>query len=181
MGYPRRLLNADEEIVFDLHPHWKSLVLPLTLAPVFAFVTAFVAGKVGEGSAQGTIRLVLVAIGVGAIVAFSLVPFLRWYTTHFVLTTRRVIMRSGLLARKGRDVPIFRINDVTFEHTVLERLLGAGTLIVESAGERGQVTLTDIPRVEEVQREIYRLIEADDARRRTTGAAPPPEPPPEVT
>ncbi len=172
MGYPRRLLNADEDIVFDLHPHWKSLVVPVGLAPILVFATAYAAGKVPEGDRQGTIRLALAAIGVALVVTFCLVPVLRWYTTHFVLTTRRVLMRSGIVARRGRDIPIFRINDVTFEHTVLERMLGAGTLTVESAGERGQVTLTDIPWVEDVQREIYRLIEADDQRRRTAGGSP---------
>lgn len=173
MGYPRRLLNADEEIVFDLHPHWKGLVLPTLLAPVVVFAAAFVAGKVPEGSAQGEVRLAVALAGVVAFGWFVVTPYLRWYTTHFVLTTRRVIMREGLVARKGRDIPIFRINDVTFEHTVVERMFGAGTLVVESAGERGQVTLHDIPHVEDVQREIYTLMEADDARRR---GAPPPEP-----
>jgi uncharacterized membrane protein YdbT with pleckstrin-like domain len=76
-------------------------------------------------------------------------------------------MRSGVLGRSGRDVPLYRINDVTFEHSFFERLLGAGSLIVESAGERGQVTLADIPHPEDVQREVYKLMELDDVRRRT--------------
>ncbi len=160
MPYPRKLLNEDEDIVFDLHPHWKALVVPTLLAPVIVFVTTFVAGKVPEGSQQRNLRLVLALVAVVAFVWFVVVPYVRWLTTHFVLTTRRVLMREGLIARKGRDIPIFRINDVTFEHTVIERILGAGTLVVESAGERGQVTLKDIPHVEDVQREIYTLIDA---------------------
>lgn len=166
MGYPKRLLNADEEVVFDLHPHWKGLVVPTLLAPVIVFVATFGAGKVPEGSAQGTVRLVVAAVALLAFLWFVARPYVRWATTHFVLTTRRVLMREGLVARTGRDIPIFRINDVTFHHTVVERLFGAGTLVVESAGERGQVTLTDIPHVEDVQREIYTLMDADDARRR---------------
>lgn len=166
MPYPRKLLNPDEDVVFDLHPHWKALVLPTLLAPVIVFAATFVAGKVPEGSMQRNLRLLVVLLAVVAFVWFVVVPYVRWATTHFVLTTRRVLMREGLVARKGRDIPIFRINDVTFEHTVVERILGAGTLVVESAGERGQVTLKDIPHVEDVQREIYTLIDADDARRR---------------
>ncbi|HVF06542.1 MAG TPA: PH domain-containing protein [Frankiaceae bacterium] len=170
MGYPRRLLNEDEDIVFDLHPHWKALVLPTLLAPVIVFAGTFLAGKIPEGDHQGKLRFAVAALAALAFVLAVIVPYVRWYTTHFVLTTRRVIMREGLIARKGRDLPIFRINDVTFEHTMLERLLGAGTLVVESAGERGQVTLSDIPHVEDVQRAIYSLIDADDVRRR--GPAP---------
>jgi uncharacterized membrane protein YdbT with pleckstrin-like domain len=166
VGYPKRLLNPDEDVVFDLHPHWKALVPPTLLAPLIVFVATFVAGKIPEGGNQGKLRLAVAALAVVAFAWLVVAPYAKWYTTHFVLTTRRVLMREGLIARKGRDIPIFRINDVTFEHTVVERILGAGTLVVESAGERGQVTLNDIPHVEDVQRQIYTLIDADDARRR---------------
>jgi uncharacterized membrane protein YdbT with pleckstrin-like domain len=166
VGYPRRLLNEDEDVVFDLHPHWKMLVVPTLLAPVIVFVATFGAGKIPEGSQQRNLRIVVALLAVVAFAWFTVRPYVRWLTTHFVVTTRRVLMREGLIARKGRDIPIFRINDVTFEHTVIERMLGCGTLVVESAGERGQVSLTDIPHVEDVQREIYTLLDQDDARRR---------------
>lgn len=175
MGYPRRLLNEDEEIVFDLRPHWKALIQPAVLAPVVVGVAAFAMAKVPDNDARGWLRLAILLVALGLLFAYCAMPLLRWLTTHFVVTTRRVIMRSGILSRAGRDLPLFRINDVTFEHSFFERLLGAGTLIVESAGERGQVTLTDIPHPEEVQREVYRLIEMDDQRRREqpgTAAAP---------
>jgi len=175
MGYPRRLLNEDEDVVFDLHPHWKSLALPTFLAPVVVFVASFAAGKIGKGDHQGQLRLLVALVALVVFAWFVVTPYVRWMTTHFVLTTRRVLMREGLIARKGRDIPIFRINDVTFSHTVVERLFGAGTLVVESAGERGQVTLNDIPHVEDVQREIYTLMDADDARRRG-GAVTEPDP-----
>jgi uncharacterized membrane protein YdbT with pleckstrin-like domain len=75
-------------------------------------------------------------------------------------------VRTGVLSRSGRDVPLSRINDITFSHTFLERLLGCGTLVVESAGERGQVTLSDVPKVERVQRQLYDLVENTDERLR---------------
>jgi uncharacterized membrane protein YdbT with pleckstrin-like domain len=174
VGYPKRLLNEDEDVVFDLHPHWKALIRPTLLGPLIVFVATYGAGKVPEDwSQQGVVRVVIGALAVALFVVFTVAPYVKWLTTHFVLTTRRVLMREGLIARKGRDIPIFRINDVTFEHTVLERMLGCGTLVVESAGERGQVSLTDIPHVEDVQRAIYTLIDDDDARRRgVPGGAP---------
>ena len=69
-----------------------------------------------------------------------------------------------VLSRHGRDVPLTRVNDVSFQRSFVERLFGSGTLIVESAGERGQVVLKDVPDVEGVQRDIYRLVE-DEAQR----------------
>jgi len=172
MGYPKKLLNPDEDVVFDLHPHWKALVVPTLLAPTTVFVAAFAAGKIPKGDMQGKLRFAVAVLGLVVFAWLVVAPYVKWLTTHFVLTTRRVIMREGLIARKGRDIPIFRINDVTFEHSVVERLLGCGSLVVESAGERGQVTLTDIPHVEDVQRQIYSLIDADDARRRQAPPTP---------
>ena len=166
MAYPRRLLNEDEEVVFDLRPHWKAVAGATLLAPVIVGLTSFGVARIPEGSLQTPLRVVALAVAVGLFGMFCVAPFAKWLTTHFVVTNRRVIMRSGVLGRSGRDVPLFRINDVTFEHSFFERLLGAGSLVVESAGERGQVMLSDIPRPETVQRELYRLIELDDRRRR---------------
>ena len=70
------------------------------------------------------------------------------------------MIRQGVFARSGRDVPLTRVNDVSFHHSLIDRLLGCGTLTIESAGEHGQVELPEVPRVEQVQREVYRLVEA---------------------
>ena len=75
------------------------------------------------------------------------------------MTNKRVVVRTGILSRTGRDIPLTRVNDVTFTHNLLERILRCGTLVVESAGERGQVQLTAVPRVEQVQRTLYELVE----------------------
>jgi uncharacterized membrane protein YdbT with pleckstrin-like domain len=96
---------------------------------------------------------------------FSLRPFLRWQATHYVITNRRIVLRSGILSRRGRDIPLNRVNDVSFEHGLIERLLRTGSLTVESAGERGQLVLTDVPRVERVQHTIYELVQQHELRR----------------
>jgi uncharacterized membrane protein YdbT with pleckstrin-like domain len=169
MGYPKRLLDENEDIVFDLHPHWKVLIRPVLVALVTVFVASFGSAKAGNLDSPTPVRLVILAAAAVVLVLFSIAPAIRWMTTHFVLTTKRVVMRTGMLARTGRDIPLFRVNDVTFSHTAWERLFGAGTLTVESAGERGQVTLSDIPHVEDVQRELYRLVELHEERHTAAG------------
>jgi uncharacterized membrane protein YdbT with pleckstrin-like domain len=155
MAYPRKLLGEGEEVVLDLHPHWKVMFLPfLELLALLALVGFLLAQDFGS-----TANYVIVGIGVLLLVLLFVVPLLKWRTTHFVVTSERVVMRSGVLGRQGRDIPLVRINDVSFHHTFFERMLGCGTLVVESAGERGQVTLTDIPRVERVQRTVYDLVD----------------------
>ena len=92
-----------------------------------------------------------------AVAAFG-VPFLRWQTTTYGLTTRRLSLRSGILTRSGRDFPLIRISDVSFSQGPLDRLLGSGRLVVESAGEHGQLVLNEIPDVQEVQATLFQLV-----------------------
>ena len=166
MAYPTKLLAEDERLVLDLHPHWKALIAPVFVLILTLGVGGFIAAAIPDGDRQGLLRLAVLVVALGLLAAYSVRPFLTWLTTHFVVTDRRVLMRTGILARTGRDVPLSRINDITFSHTFIERLLGCGTLVVESAGERGQVTLSDVPKVERVQRELYDLVERTDNRLR---------------
>ncbi len=163
MAYPRNLLSDDERVELELHPHWKALVAPVLSLLVTVPVASFVAAKMPPGAAQLPLRVGISAVAVGVLLVLTFMPFLRWITTHYVVTDRRLITRSGIIARSGRDMPLIRINDISFAHTVLERILRCGTLVVESAGERGQLTLVDVPGVEFVQRRLYEL--ADEAAR----------------
>ena len=155
MAYPAKLLSKGEDVVLDMHPHWKRLVLPLLLLVVVLALAGYLLAVVDDGRLQ----LVVAVAALVLLVALTVVPFLRWRSTLFVVTTRRVVVRTGVLARQGRDVPLSRINDITFSHSLFERILGCGTLVVESAGERGQVVLTEVPNVEQVQRTLYDLVE----------------------
>jgi membrane protein YdbS with pleckstrin-like domain len=116
----------------------------------------------GSGAAAG--RLAVAAVAVLVLMVWLMVPVLRWRTTTYELTTRRLRMRAGIVTRHGRDIPLARINDVSFEKGPLDRLLGSGRLVVESAGEHGQIVLTDIPRAEYVQATLFRLVQ-DEQRR----------------
>jgi uncharacterized membrane protein YdbT with pleckstrin-like domain len=161
MSYAEKLLSADERVILDLRKHWKALVLPALVALAVVVVAVVVGVLAVDG---GTGRLITAGVAILLILVLCLKPFLTWYFTHFVVSDRRVMMRSGIFARSGRDVPLSRINDIHFEHSLLERLLRCGTLVIESAGERGQVVLSDVPRVQQVQRRIYELVEDTDDR-----------------
>ena len=91
-------------------------------------------------------------------------PVLRWKTTTYELTSGRLRLREGILTRSGRDIPLARISDVSFTRSLLDRLLGAGRLVVESPGEHGQIVLTDIPSVERVQAILFELVEEEQRR-----------------
>lgn len=159
MGLPKSSLTEDEEIVLEFHPHWSTLVGTIFWAAVAAIVAGVIIYFVPGGGVQTPIRLIVAAAGVIAIIAVGLIPFLRWVTTSYTLTNRRFVMRHGILSRSGRDIPLTRINDVSFRHNLIQRMLGTGTLIAESGGEHGQLVLANIPRVEYVQNQLYRIVE----------------------
>ena len=117
------------------------------------------------GDLQQPGRLAVGVLGLVVLLATVVGRVLRWSTTHFVLTTERLIFRSGLVAKFGREIPLERINDVTFSQSLFERMIGAGDLLLESAGEHGQTRFANIRDPEAVQLEIYRQMEANDRRR----------------
>lgn len=169
-GIPKRLLGVGEQVEMAMRPHWKEMVLPVLVLLAVSPAASFLAAVVPEGDAQPWLRLAVGVVAALVVIRFTVWPFLVWLTTAYVVTDRRLITRVGVVARLGRDMPLSRVNDVTFEHSgLLERMLRCGTLVVESAGERGQLVLRDVPRVEEVQRDVYRLAEADEERRRQSG------------
>ncbi|MGA0944317.1 MAG: PH domain-containing protein [Candidatus Nanopelagicales bacterium] len=86
-------------------------------------------------------------------------------TTQYVFTNRRIITRAGVVSKKGRDMPLAKVNNVSFEIGVLGRILNYGRLEVTSASDENLV-IDDVPNVEVIQRDVYRLHEQDDDRRR---------------
>ena len=166
-------LAVGEESVKILHPHWKTLVLPVILA--FVVVAVLLAGEVliPANKAATIERLALAVVAIAALMWWLMFPVLAWRTTVYELTTKRMRLRDGILTRHGRDIPLSRITDVSFRKGVLDRLLGCGTLVVESAGEHGELTLTEIPHVERVSALLFQLVE--DERLRDDRAEPPDE------
>lgn len=157
MPFPRKYLNEGEEIILDLRPHWFYLA-----GPVAALVAALVLAVVVHGRSAWILFPVL-ALALVALVWF-LGRYARWATTNFVLTTDRLIYRSGVASRQGREIPLERLNDVSFHQSLLQRMLGAGDLLIESAGERGQEQFGSFAHPQDTQNEVHRAIEAAAAR-----------------
>jgi len=155
--FPQKYLNEGEEIVLDQRPHWSYLAGPtLALAATVALavlVSARVEGDLARVALVPTLLLVAVAL------AWVLVRYARWATTSFVITTDRLIHRKGVLSKSGREIPLERLNDVSFHQTLFQRMLGSGDLLIESAGERGQQMFSGFPSPERTQNRIHRQIE----------------------
>jgi uncharacterized membrane protein YdbT with pleckstrin-like domain len=157
MPFPKKYLNEGEEIILDLRPHWFYLV-----GPASALVAALVLALWVQHRSEWILFPVL-ALAVIALLWF-LGRYTKWVTTNFVLTSDRLIYRSGVVSRQGREIPLERLNDVSFHQSLLQRLLGAGDLLVESGGERGQEQFGSFAHPQDTQNEIHRAIEAAAAR-----------------
>ncbi len=154
MAFPPKLLNDGEEVVLDLHPHWSYFAGP------FAALVVTVAATIAVMVLDLPDWLWLALLALTALDAIWLLARLaKWKTTNFVVTTDRLIFRAGVVSKQGKEIPLERLNDISFSQTVIERLLGSGDLMIESGGERGQQNFSDIRSPAKVQNEIYRQIE----------------------
>lgn len=173
MSYPQKLLAPGETIAFELKPHWRALIAPIIVLLLLVFIGTWLFFSVGQWSigsfSLGFLQWVIVALGAVILVWQVLVPFGRWITTQYVFTSRRVIVRKGLVTKQGRDMPLSKVNNVTFEVSVLGRILNYGRLELESASNDGDLVIDDVPDVEDIQRQVYELHELDDSRRRSGG------------
>jgi uncharacterized membrane protein YdbT with pleckstrin-like domain len=150
----KKLLNEGETIVFSTRTHVKALVVP-------ALVLIVVAGAAGYGLGQvdnKVARYLIAAVALVVIVVYTLWPFLRWMTSTYTVTNRRLTTHQGVISRTGHDIPLTRISDVSYEKGLFDRILGCGTLIVSDASEQGRVQLPDVPQVEKRQLQLSDLL-----------------------
>ena len=165
MAFSEKLLGQGEHVVLHLRTHWKALIGSVLVFLVLCLAAGASVGvlvpMVAEGSRQ-ILTWVVVGLAVILFVAFSLLPFLRWWTTTFTITNRRLITRRGILSKSGHDLPLIRINNVEYQRSLLDRMLGCGTLTLTTAAE-DPLTLCDIPGIEHVHLQLGELMTAADS------------------
>ena len=166
MTYPKKNLNANESVALDMHPHWWYFA-----EPAFALVVAIAIGIVVLAKTDSD-GLNIVALALLVIAALWLTGrYLKWITTNFVITSQRLIFRQGVFAKSGIEIPLERVNNVNFNQSVFERMLGAGDLLIESGGEDGQQRFTDIRHPDKVQNLVHAQMEGLAMRRGGYAAA----------
>jgi uncharacterized membrane protein YdbT with pleckstrin-like domain len=159
--FSRKLLNDDEDIALDLHPHWEFFIktgVALVAAVAFGI---FVLTRGNPPAAVEALAGVLVLLGL----AWFGLTYAKWSTTNFVVTTDRLIYRHGVLAKHGIEIPLERVNTVFFSQSILERMVGSGDLVIESAGELGRQNFSNVRKPSAVQNEIYRQMESNENRK----------------
>lgn len=159
MAFPKKYLNDGEEVILDLRPHWFFLFGPA----IVLIVALALAIWVSQADISDFVLFPVLGLALVALV-FFLARYAQWLTTDFVLTTDRLIYRKGVITRQGREIPLERVNDVSYKQTLFQRVLQAGDLLVESGGERGQSQYGHFANPQDIQNEVHRAIEAAAAR-----------------
>jgi uncharacterized membrane protein YdbT with pleckstrin-like domain len=149
-----KLLTDGESVIVDTRTHPKALIFPAVVLIVTLAVAIFLVRTVDNGNAHWVVWLLALVV----FVWWVLRPFLDWMTSTYTITSKRLITRTGWIARRGHDIPLLRISDVAFDQGIVDRMLGCGTLIVSDASTHGSVKLHDIPQVESVQRTLSDLL-----------------------
>jgi membrane protein YdbS with pleckstrin-like domain len=149
MRYPEKLLSPGEEIKTQFRPHWSQIVREGVLSLLVLILIILIAIQDFSWRSWAITGLAL------AWLLLVIAGFIRWWTTQHDITNERVIHRTGLISKKGKEIPLEVINDVAFSQRAWERLFGTGDLLIESAGTHGQSRYSNIPNPEAVQSIIY--------------------------
>ncbi|MCU1489388.1 MAG: bacterial domain protein [Acidimicrobiaceae bacterium] len=151
-----RGLEQDEEVLYASRPHAVVLVRPV--AAVAVLLAACVAGFLAWSDAPAWFG-VLLAVAVLFAAAYLSGRVLRYRSSLLMVTTLRVVQREGFWRRSGREVPAARVEDVSYEQGPLGRLLGYGSLLVESASATRAAPLAHVRRPEDVQHRVHQAAE----------------------
>jgi membrane protein YdbS with pleckstrin-like domain len=173
MAYPKNLIQDGETVALDLRPHWwyfsRNILtgIPLFILVVIVLANVDTDGTLGKGT-YWVVALVFLAWA-----AWLVLKYFQWVMTYFVVTSRRVIYRTGVLSKKGVEIPLERINNINFHQRIIDRIIGAGDLDIESAGKDGQSHFDFVRHPDGVQHEIYRQMETRNMPQNFPPAAAP--------
>lgn len=162
--FPRKLLIPGEDVVIELRPHPVALALPAIALVLGTALAVWVGTRV-----DGIVVWIVWAAWLALILGYDLPKTVAWYTSIFVVTTDRVISREGFIAKRSMEIPLDQVNDVRFDQGIFDRIVGAGTLLIQSASTTGTNSFDHIRRPEEVQRTIFHQGELN--RQRTARGA----------
>ncbi|MDQ2782725.1 MAG: PH domain-containing protein [Actinomycetota bacterium] len=161
MGFPENVLAPNEKVLVSLRPHWRVVAAPTVIGVILVAVSGYVAWRTPDDSTGNWIQWVVVGVALLLGIWLVVVPFVVRACTQYVITSHRVMVRRGVVTKNGKDIALSKITDVSFTKTPSDRILGSGTLRVESAGDSPDETFHSIPHSDRIQQLLNHAIETD--------------------
>jgi uncharacterized membrane protein YdbT with pleckstrin-like domain len=159
-------LLATERRVIRVRYHWASVWKDLTQTALFVLVLVGV-----QRYLQGSVLIdnITFYLALVAVLRFTVLTIL-WWTERIVVTDKRVMLSQGLITHNLGMMPLSKVTDLTFQRSLAGRMLGYGTVVIESAGQNQAFErIKYVPRPEEVYEAISELVFGDKGRTRSTG------------
>jgi len=172
MAYPANLIQQGETVALDLRPHWWYFARQILAGAVLLVLVILVFGNQPDADWLQTGVNGVTAILLVAWAGWLTLKYLQWRMTYFVVTDRRVIYRTGVFSKRGVEIPLERINNINFHQRLIDRMIGAGDLDIESAGRDGQSHFDFVRHPDGVQHEIYRQMEKRNMPQNFVAATP---------
>lgn len=158
MAISKKLLNPGERLILSTRQHPKALFVPILALVVLLAIGVVAEANLDDDGFQQVVGYIVWVLAILGILWFSVRPFLVWLTTVHAFTDRRLITRNGILTRRGHDIPLARVSDISIEINLIDRPFGCGSLLIADASTHGMVRLNDIPHVEAAQRQLNELL-----------------------
>jgi uncharacterized membrane protein YdbT with pleckstrin-like domain len=165
-------LLPTERRVIRVRQHWAVMIPHITQTGLF-LVIMIAADRLLDGRIGGwgevfvdnlTFYLALVAV------LRFVVNSILWWIERIVITDKRVMLAQGIITHNVGMMPLGKVTDLTFSRSVGGRMLGYGTLIVESAGQIQALNRIDyMPRPEEIYEALSELVFGEKGKTRATG------------
>lgn len=176
MGLKERNLADGEQVILNLRTHFKAILRPILLAVLLVLALVALWWFLRDQDYYTIAMWIAGAVALVLAAWLVVLPILEWNAERYVITNRRVAHRTGILNRKGRDIPLHRVNDIRMDKSLLDRMFGCGTLVISDATQQQGMVLHDIPKVASVQVRLHNLLYATDDGS-DDGEFPPNEPP----
>lgn len=156
MALSQKLLSQDEIVVRHMHTHIKKLLPAIIVESLLVIAAAVGSFFVPENARYWALATIWIAVAILSI-PLIVIPWIKWSSTTYTVTTKRVITRTGIFTRTGHDLPLTRISDIQIEKNFDDRFFGCGTLALQTSAD-DPLLLHDVPKVETVQVEISNLL-----------------------
>ncbi|HEY4420237.1 MAG TPA: PH domain-containing protein [Pseudonocardia sp.] len=159
-------LLPTERRVIRVRQHWAFMWKPVVQTALFLVAMVVLERFLPDSVLIDNLTFYLALV---AVLRFTVLTIL-WWIERIVITDKRVMLAQGIVVHSVGMMPLGKVTDLTFERSLGGRIMGYGTLIVESAGQIQALNRIDyMPRPEEVYEALSELVFGEKGKTRATG------------
>jgi len=151
-----KYLLPHEHQVITVRKHPAVLLKPILIVLLGLVIAAVISTTIARNQA-GVVGFVWIAWAI--LLLYLVGKVIEWSQDYFIVTSRRMLLATGVVTRKVAMMPLVKVTDMSFQRSTLGRLLGYGEFILESAGQDQALRVVDyLPYPEQLYLEVCGLI-----------------------